>query len=70
LSGNIPEAIEGGNQDIQIDKTTGALANPDTPPENIETQNHPVIYDPLETLMCLDCIIPEKAVTVRYPLSF
>ncbi len=70
LSGNIPEAIEGGNQDIQIDKTTGVLANPDTPPENIETQNHPVIYDPLETLMCLDCIIPEKAVTVRYPLSF
>ncbi|MBU0572766.1 penicillin-binding protein [Patescibacteria group bacterium] len=70
LSGNIPEAIEGGNQDIQIDKTTGALANPDTPPENIETQNHPVIYDPLGTLMCLDCIIPEKAVTVRYPLSF
>ena len=69
LSGNIPEAIEGGNQDIQIDKTTGVLANPDTPPENIETQNHPVIYDPLGTLMCLDCIIPEKAVTVRYPLS-
>ncbi len=69
LFGNIPEAIEGGNQDIQIDKTTGALANPDTPPENIETQNHPVIYDPLGTLMCLDCIIPEKAVTVRYPLS-
>jgi penicillin-binding protein 1C len=70
LSGNIPEAIEGGNQDIQIDKTTGALANPDTPPENIETQNHPVIYDPLGTLICLDCIIPEKPVTVRYPLSF
>jgi len=70
LSGNIPEAIEGGNQDIQIDKTTGALANPDTPPENIETQNHPVIYDPLGTLICLDCIIPEKAITVRYPLSF
>ncbi len=35
LSGNIPEAIEGGNQDIQIDKTTGVLANPDTPPENM-----------------------------------
>ncbi len=70
LSGNIPQAIEGGNQDIQIDKTTGVMANPDTPPENIETQNHPVIYDPVGTLMCLDCIIPEKAVTVRYPLSF
>lgn len=70
LSGNIPQAIEGGNQDIQIDKTTGALANSDTPPENIETQNHPVIYDPLGTLICLDCIIPEKAITVRYPLSF
>ena len=70
LSGNIPAAIEGGNQDVQIDKTTGVLANPDTPPENIETQNHPVIYDPLGALMCLDCIIPEKAAIIRYPLSY
>jgi hypothetical protein len=70
LSGNFPESVEGGNQDIQIDKTTSTLANPDTPPENIETQNHPVIYDPLGTLVCLDCLIPEKPVTIRYPLSY
>ncbi len=70
LSGNLPETIEGGNQDVQLDKTTGALANPDTPPENIETQNRPVIYDPLGTLICLDCPLPEAAINIRYPLSF
>jgi len=70
LSENVPQMIDGGNQDIQIDKTTGALANSDTPPENIETQNHPVIYDPLGALICLDCIIPEKTVSIRYPLSY
>ena len=56
--------------DIAIDKTTGALAQPETPPENIETQNHPVLYDPLKTLVCLDCPIPKEPVTINYPLSF
>ncbi|MEJ2347606.1 MAG: transglycosylase domain-containing protein [Patescibacteria group bacterium] len=70
LSDNLPEPIEATHQDVQLDKTTGALANPETPPENIETQNRPVIYDPLGTLVCLDCPIPEAAVNIRYPLSF
>ncbi|MGB6838981.1 MAG: transglycosylase domain-containing protein [Microgenomates group bacterium] len=70
LLGTVTESVEEGNQDIQIDKTTGALAGRDIPPENIETQNHPVLYDPLGTLVCLDCPIPTDSVNVRFPLSF
>lgn len=55
-------------QDVQIDKTKGSIARSDTPPELIETQNHPVTFDPLGTIYCLDCVIPVDPITIRYPL--
>ncbi len=55
--------------DIPIDKTTGEIARPDTSPENIEIQNHPVIYDQLGVIYCLDCSMPTKPITIKYPLS-
>lgn len=69
LEGTIPETYQGGNLDIPIDKTKGTIARPDTPEENIEIQNHPVIYDFLETIVCLNCPLPEEPITIRYPLS-
>jgi penicillin-binding protein 1C len=68
LKGTVPEGVDGARQDIPIDKTTGQLASSDTPPENIEVQNHPVYEDPLKTLFCLDCVFPTNPVTVYYPL--
>jgi 1A family penicillin-binding protein len=70
LSDNLPQPIEKLRHDIPIDKTKGTIARPNTPPENIETQNHPTIWDPLKTIFCLDCPIPpqEDTVTIRYPL--
>lgn len=70
LAGNLAGPIEKLRHDIPIDKTKGTIARPDTPPENIETQNHPVVWDPLQTIFCLDCPIPpaEESVTIRYPL--
>ncbi len=65
----IPTVTDGARQDVQIDKTLGSLATPKTPPENIETQNHPVLTDPLGTLYCLDCPVPKDPITVNYPLS-
>jgi hypothetical protein len=44
------------------------MAGKDTPPENIETQNHPIFRDPLGTVFCLDCTVPTVPVTIRYPL--
>jgi penicillin-binding protein 1C len=64
----LPEAGGETRADIQIDKTSGTVAKPDTPPENRETQNHLVIYDPLGTLVCLDCPIPESSIIIKYPL--
>ncbi|MBI4153384.1 penicillin-binding protein [Candidatus Woesebacteria bacterium] len=69
LKGTVPEKIDvGERQDIPINKTNGQLAAPDTPPEFIETQNHPVYTDPLGTLYCLDCPIASASATIRYPL--
>lgn len=54
---------------IEIDKTTGQLANDDTPPENRELQEHPVIEDALGTPYCLDCAPPTESIRIRYPLK-
>ena len=56
-------------QDIQIDRILQEIANENTPPENIETQNHLVITDPLDTVICLDCPFPLPKTTIRYPLQ-
>jgi penicillin-binding protein 1C len=55
--------------DLQIDKTTGQEAGPNTPPEQIETQNHPIYRDPLGTIYCLDCPIASSSAVIRYPLQ-
>jgi membrane carboxypeptidase/penicillin-binding protein PbpC len=70
LADNVGANIESGQKDLQIDKTTGSLAGPDTLPENIEPQNHPFLVDPLGTLVCLDCALPEWEAVIGYPLSF
>ena len=61
--------IEAGQKDIQIDKTTGAVAQPDTSPDLLETQNHPFLLDPLGTLVCLDCPIASSSAQIVYPLT-
>ena len=72
IKGTVPTSIPGGQMDVQIDKTTGALAGPDTLPELIEPQGHQVVYDPLGTLFCVDCIltIPTWNAIVSYPVYF
>lgn len=56
-------------QDIHIDRTLQQMANAETAPENIETQNHLIITDPLNTIICLDCAFPMPSVTISYPVS-
>lgn len=68
LEGAEGSRIEAGAKDIQIDKRTGQEAAPDTPPEFIETQNHPFLLDPLGTLVCLNCPIASASATIHYPL--
>jgi membrane peptidoglycan carboxypeptidase len=69
LKDNVGAQIDAGQMDLQIDKTTGQLAAPDTPPENIETQNHPYLIDPLGTEVCLDCPVASWSAKIHYPLN-
>ncbi|KKT32858.1 MAG: hypothetical protein UW21_C0017G0001 [Candidatus Woesebacteria bacterium GW2011_GWB1_44_11b] len=68
IKGTIPTGITQRLQ-IPVDKTKGTIGRPDTPPENIEIQDHPVMYDPLGTIICLDCAIPDQPITVKYPTN-
>lgn len=60
--------IQSGKIDVQIDKTTGALAYPDLPAELIETQNRPFLLDPLGTMVCLDCPVASSSAKINYPV--
>ena len=68
LKDKVGAGIETGTKDVQIDKTNGALAYPELPPELIETQNRPFLLDPLGTLVCLDCPIASASARISYPL--
>ncbi len=64
----LPTAVKGGRQDIQIDRSTQTIANGKSLPENVATENRPVIFDPLGTMYCMDCMLPTEAITIKYPL--
>jgi 1A family penicillin-binding protein len=69
VKGTVPATAKLTRQDIQIDKTNGGQATPETPPENIETQSKLMFYDPLNTAVCVDCAsIASQSATIRYPL--
>lgn len=70
LSATVPSQSNTGRVDIQFDKTTGVFVTDSTPAENIETRNQSVIYDPLGSMVCLDCPIPaaSQSAKVSYPL--
>ena len=69
LEGTVPSLTTGQKADILVFRDTHMMVNdPKTPPEQVTTENHPIIKDPLGTIYCLDCPIPQQSVTVRYPL--
>ncbi len=58
LTGTVPAVDSGSRRDIQMFKPTQSPATPKQiaeTPDQIETQNHFVVSDPLGTLLCLDC---------------
>lgn len=70
LAGTIPTKVTGERTDIQINNQTGQLATPDTPPEQVATQNHPVYTDPNGSMYCMDCPVASASATIRYPLLY
>jgi len=55
-------------QDIHIDRALQQMSNDTTPPENLEIQNHLIVVDPLNTIICLDCNFAMPSVEINYPL--
>jgi hypothetical protein len=68
MEGTVPEKATGARQDIPLNKTTRQY-DPVSPPDQIETQNHPVYIDPLGTIYCLDCPVASAAAAIKYPLT-
>ena len=69
LSGTVPTTSFIVNQDIQINNTTGQLATPTDPPDQIHTENKPIYTDPDGTLYCMSCPIASASANIKYPLS-
>ncbi len=65
IEGTIPNETESLKMIVEIDKTTGQLANEKTPPENREPQEHQIIYDPLGIPFCLDCPVATQSATIN-----
>lgn len=68
LEGTVPEG-KAMRQDILVFNDTGTPANAEALPEQVHPENHLIIQDPLNTLICLDCAGPMPHVTIRYPIS-
>ena len=70
LKDYLPLKIKGGVQDVHFDKRTGLLIDENTPSDQIEIVQRSVIFDPLDTLICLDCpILPSsQSAKIKYPL--
>jgi len=71
LEGTVPHEIKGGIQDVHFDKRTGLFIDQATPFEFIEVRQQRVLFDPLDSFICLDCQIPASSysATVKYPLT-
>lgn len=66
LKGTVPTETENLKTQVEIDKTTGQLANDKTLPENKEMQEKSIITDPLNTRWCLDCAVQTNPIIINY----
>lgn len=68
-SNNLPTQTESLHRQISVYKDTRTPVQPgeNPPPDQIQTEDHPVVEDPTGAIYCLDCPIPTKPITLRYP---
>jgi len=66
MDGTVPAATDTLHQDITVYKDTHMIASSSADPSQVQTENHPVLIDPLKTLICLDCPLPTYNVTISY----
>jgi len=67
LENTVPE-INATRKDILVFNDTGSPAGENALPEQVHFENHLIMYDPLKTMICLDCSGPMTQSILRYPL--
>jgi membrane carboxypeptidase/penicillin-binding protein PbpC len=67
IDGTVPPAQDTMHQDLTVYKDTHMIASSSADPSQVQTENHPIITDPLKTLICLDCPLPTYNTIVSYP---
>lgn len=67
IEGTVPPAQDTVHQDLNVYKDTHMIASSSATPDQTQTENHPIVKDPLGTIMCLDCPLPTYNVTINYP---
>lgn len=65
LQDNPPKPSEPLTRPIPVFRDTGMMAPADTPPEQVEVRDSDVIVDPLGTIVCLTCPMPEWSITIN-----
>lgn len=68
IDGTVPPMQDTQHQDLSVYKDTHMIASSSATPDQVQTENHPVLTDPLKTLICLDCPLPTYPVFISYPI--
>lgn len=69
LKGTIPSSSYLTNQDVFINNTTGQIASPSDPPDQIHPETKTMYIDPNGTLFCVNCAVASNSATIRYPME-
>jgi penicillin-binding protein 1C len=67
IEGTVPDAADVARQDLTVYRDTHMIASASATPEQVQTENHPIVIDPLKTIICLDCPTPTYSTVVNYP---
>lgn len=68
IDGTVPGSQDIIKQDLVVYKDTHMIASSSATPDQVQTENHPVIIDPLKTVICLDCPTPTYNISINYPI--
>lgn len=68
IDGTVPASQDTLHQDLTVYKDTHMIASSSATPDQVQTENHPVIKDPLGSIICLDCPLPTYNTIINYPI--
>ncbi len=70
LKGTVPNSSLVFNQDVLINNSTGQVASPSDPPDQVHPETKTMYQDPDGALYCLSCAVASQSATLKYPLVY